>query len=561
MSALLSVRDLTIRFGDKIAVNAANLDVQPGEIVGIVGESGSGKTMLGRSLLRLVPPDATVSGKIRFGDRDVLGLSSSQLQRLRGAEVGLVFQEPLTALNPALTIGVQLTEGLMLHRQLSRPDALEQACDMLRRVGFAEPDRTLQSYPHESSGGMRQRIMLAGVMLLRPRLLIADEPTTALDSLSQHDVLDLMQTLTQAAGTAILLISHDLGLVASHATNLIVMQSGRIVEQGAAASILARPTQSYTRALLDAVPRRRHLPSRPNHEQCALEIHRLDVRYPKATGALRRAEQVHAVREVSLSVRRGETVGLVGQSGSGKSSIVRTVLGLEQPHAGSIRIDGMELAQLSRRDPRRRAIGMVFQDPFSSLDPRMRIGDSIAEPLRGLADCSTRERQPRVASALEDVGLPAEFAMRFPHQLSGGQRQRVAIARALIARPRLLLADEPCAALDMTIRAQVLALLRRLQAELGFGCLFISHDLALVEEIAHRVVVLEAGSVVEHGVMSNVLDRPQHPYTRRLVAAFPRLMPRDGGYVVEAGKRHEGADVLSDLPDDTAARSGAAPMA
>lgn len=530
--ALLSVRDLTICFGGKAVVAGANLDVRPGEIVGVVGESGSGKTMLGRSLLRLLPADAAVSGQICFAGRDVLGLPLSALRALRGAEIGLVFQEPLTALNPALTVGRQLTEGLMLHRKMSRADADTMACDMLRRVGFADPAGTLHSYPHESSGGMRQRIMLAGVMLLRPRLLIADEPTTALDSLNQHDVLQLMHELTREADIAILLISHDLGLVASHAEKLIVMQSGRIVEQGEAASIIAQPREPYTRELLDAVPRRRHLPSRPFDERCALQVERLDVRYAKPAGLLRRPEYVHAVREVSLSVRRGETVGLVGQSGSGKSSIVRTILGLEQAHAGTIRIDGMDLSKLARRDPRRRAIGMVFQDPFSSLDPRMRIADSIAEPLRGLDDCSTRERRRRVASALEDVGLPVEFAIRFPHQLSGGQRQRVAIARALIARPQLLLADEPCAALDMTIQTQVLALLRRLQAEHGFGCLFVSHDLALVEEVAHRVVVLDRGQVMEEGATDDVLEHPRHSYTRRLVAAFPRLVPQGNGFAM-----------------------------
>jgi peptide/nickel transport system ATP-binding protein len=525
------VRDLTIRFGDKAVVSGASLDVLPGEIVGIVGESGSGKTLLGRSLLRLLPPDAAVSGQIRLAGRDVLGLSPSAMRALRGADVGLVFQEPLTALNPALTVGRQLTEALMLHRGLSRSAAESKSCDMLARVGFSDPAATLRSYPHESSGGMRQRIMLAEVMLLRPQLLIADEPTTALDSLNQHDVLELMHELAREAGTAILLISHDLGLVASHASRLIVMQSGRIVEQGEAAAIIAQPRELYTRALLDALPRRRHLPSRPTDERCALQLEQLDVRYTKSAGPLRRPEHVHAVRGVTLTVRKGETVGLVGQSGSGKSSIARTILGLEQVHAGTIRIDGIDLSELTRRDPRRRAIGMVFQDPYSSLDPRMRIAESISEPLRGLE--GERECRRRVAAALEDVALPADFATRFPHQLSGGQRQRVVIARALIARPQLLLADEPCAALDMTIQTQVLALLRRLQAEHGFGCLFVSHDLALVEEVAHRVVVLERGAVVEEGLTEEVMERPRHAYTRRLLAAFPRLVPQGSGFVAE----------------------------
>jgi peptide/nickel transport system ATP-binding protein len=545
--AVLSVTDLTIRFGKHVAVAGAQLSVVPGEIVGLVGESGSGKTMLGRALLDLLPETAVRTGEIRFEDRSYASLDPEQLRRLRGGSVGLIFQEPLTSLNPALTIARQLTEAQVLHHSIDRAEAEARAVRMLERVGFAEPEAAMHRYPHEFSGGMRQRIMIAGVMLLRPKVVIADEPTTALDSINQQDVLDLLVELTREAGTAVLLISHDLGLVATYASRLIVMQSGRIVEQGSTSAILTAPRETYTRTLLESVPKRRELDSRAQAEN-ALTVEKLDITYPGTRRLFRRADPVHAVRNVSLRVARGETVGLVGQSGSGKTSIARVIMGLVQPSGGRIEIDGVDFAELSRRDPRRRRIGIVFQDPFSSLDPRMRVEQIVAEPLRGLDGVTAAKRRQRVAELLDGVGLGVGFADRFPHQLSGGQRQRVAIARALVSEPRLLIADEPCAALDVTVQTQVLKLLRHLQQVHGFGCLFISHDLSVVEEIAHRVVVLHRGEVVEEGSRDCVLRRPQHPYTRRLVASFPELIAERGSFAV----RRRTLPVTSGSPDATA---------
>ncbi|MBL8270483.1 dipeptide ABC transporter ATP-binding protein [Steroidobacter sp.] len=523
VTAVLGVADLTIRFGSHVAVEGASLQIVPGEIIGLVGESGSGKTLLGRALLDLLPESAVRTGEIRFEGRSFAGFNAEQLRQLRGAAVGLIFQEPLTSLNPALSIARQLTEAQMLHYSIDKNEAEARAVNMLARVGFADPKSAMDRYPHEFSGGMRQRIMIAGVMLLRPKVVIADEPTTALDSINQQDVLNLLVELTREAGTAVLLISHDLGLVASYASRLIVMQSGRIVEEGLTSAILSAPRETYTRALLESVPKRRELVSQVQSVD-ALKVEALDITYPGTRRLFRRSSPVNAVRNVSLRVARGETVGLVGQSGSGKTSIARVIMGLVPPTRGRIEIDGVDFASLSRRDARRRRIGIVFQDPFSSLDPRMRVEQIIAEPLRDLPGVTAAERRQRVARLLEGVGLGVGFADRFPHQLSGGQRQRVAIARALVAEPQLLVADEPCAALDVTVQTQVLQLLRTLQQTHGFGCLFISHDLAVVEEIAHRVVVLHRGAIMEEGSRESVLRRPQHPYTRRLVASFPELI-------------------------------------
>lgn len=530
---LMKVSELGVRFGEHAAVAAANLSIVRGEIVGLVGESGSGKTMLGRALLDLLPPTAVRTGEIRFEGRSLDDLTPEDLRRLRGAAIGMVFQEPLTSLNPALTIGRQMTEAQILHHSIDCREAEGRAVAMLSRVGFTQPGNLLERHPHEFSGGMRQRIMIAAVMLLRPKLVVADEPTTALDSINQQEVLKLLVELTREAGTAVLLVSHDLGLVASYADRLIVMQSGRVVEQGTCASILAAPREAYTRTLLESVPRRRELSAGAHAQrQDAVRLDGIKIAYPAKAHLWRRAALVPAVHGVDVRVATGETVGLVGQSGSGKTSIARAIIGLVKPAGGRILIDGVDLASLSRRDPRRRAIGMVFQDPFSSLDPRMRIGQIVAEPTRGMRGVQKADVQHRVRRLLDDVGLGADFEQRFPHQLSGGQRQRVAIARALVAEPRLLIADEPCAALDVTVQAQILRLLRSLQATHGFGCLFISHDLAVIEEIAHRVVVLHRGSIVEEGDCNVVLTRPRHPYTRRLVQSFPQLIAKQGGFEV-----------------------------
>jgi peptide/nickel transport system ATP-binding protein len=518
--SLLSVRGLTVRFGAVTAVDGVDLDLAAGERVALVGESGSGKTMLAKSLLRLTPPGAAIEGTIRFEGEEIGAMVDARLRALRGGDIGLVFQEPLTALNPALTVGRQLTEAVRLHRGLDRAAAEERAVELLRRVGFADPQAALAAHPHEFSGGMRQRILLVAALLPRPRLLVADEPTTALDALNRSDVLAQMVELTSDLGSSLLLVSHDLGLVASCATRIVVMRHGRIVEQGTTEQILRAPRDAYTRTLLESVPQRRALQHAPAASP-VLQLDAVDLAYRRS------GRDVTVARDVSLAVGAGETVGLVGQSGSGKSSIARAVLGLLQPAGGRILLDGVDLSTLDRRAAARRAVGMVFQDPFSSLDPRQRVATLVAEPL--LRDGKPDQR--RVAAMLDEVGLGG-FEQRFPHQLSGGQRQRVAIARALVARPRLLVADEPCAALDVTVQAQVLALLRRLQREHGFACLFISHDLGVVEEVAHRVVVLHRGVVVEEGAAETVLSRPQHPYARRLVAAAPDLRPDGAGFVL-----------------------------
>ena len=526
---LVELEDLTVRFGAQTAVDRVSLTIAPGEILGLVGESGSGKTMLGRAMLRLTPPGAIVAGGIRIAAQDVTALSARGLTELRGGMVGLVFQEPLTALNPALTIERQLTEGLIYHRRLRRGEAMDAAEAMLRRVGLTSPEALLRLHPHQLSGGMRQRVMLAAVMLLRPRLLIADEPTTALDSIAQHQVISLMVELARDAGTAVLMISHNLGIVAGSADRLAIMRAGRIVETGTCADILGDPAHEYTRRLLDAVPKRRALPPPKPHADSALDVTDLEIAYPERRGWFRQPKVRQAVSKVSLSIRAGETLALVGQSGSGKSSLARAVLGLVAYQGGAISVDGQDLTWMSRH-ARARAMQMIFQDPFSSLDPRMRVSRLIGEGLLLDRTVTAAEGRRRVTAILDDVGLGADFASRFPHQLSGGQRQRVAIARALVGRPRLIIADEPVAALDVTVQAQILELFRSLQARYGFACLLITHDIGVVEEVAHRVVVFKNGQVVEEGDRDTVIAAPADPYTRLLLEAAPGIEADGRGY-------------------------------
>ncbi|MBC9205499.1 ABC transporter ATP-binding protein [Roseomonas aerophila] len=517
---------ITAAGGKLVAVDGISFHVEAGEILAVVGESGSGKTATGRAVIGLLPPGLTCSGgAVRFKGEDLLTVSADRLRDLRGAAIGMVFQEPMVSLNPALTIGAQMEEGMALHTSLSKAEIRAACIAMLKRVQIRDPEQCLAAYPHEFSGGMRQRIMLASVMMLKPALLIADEPTTALDTLSQREILDLMVGLARHEGTAVLLITHNLGLVARYADRAIVMQRGRIVEQGGARALLSSPREAYTKALVDALPRRvPRTGSRPERASPVLEARGLQVHYQGRQRLFRRTPAVKAVDGVDLALYPGETVALVGGSGSGKTTLGRAMLRLVQPTGGQLFFRGKEVTQQRDDDYRRFRLScqIVFQDPYSSLDPRQRIGSIVMEPLRHEPGLSPQQKRERVLKTFEDVGLPG-FEERFPHQLSGGQRQRVAIARAIVRHPALVVADEPVSALDMTVQKQILTLFRKLQQERGFACLFVSHDLAAVEEIADRVVVMQHGKLVEEGDRDSIFDAPVHPYTQALLEAAPRL--------------------------------------
>jgi peptide/nickel transport system ATP-binding protein len=518
---LLAIDSLTLRGpSGAVILDAVSFSVAPGEVLALVGESGSGKTMAARAALRLLPTGVHgAGGSIRFEGRDISALSEDEMRRLRGSKIGMVFQEPMVSLNPSMTIGAQLTEGLLLHEKLGVAQARERATEMLARVQIKDPQACLAAHPHQFSGGMRQRIMLASVMLLKPKLLIADEPTTALDSLSQREVMEIMADLTRTLGTAVLLVTHDLHLVERYADAVVVLQRGRLVESGTTNQVLRAPRQPYTRSLIDALPQREDRPPVP---QAAPLIEAKDVRiaYPGQSGLFRKSAAKLAVDGVSLAIRPGEVVAVVGGSGSGKTTFGRALIGLLPVSGGEIAYRGRPLhgADAATKRDYRLDCQMVFQDPYSSLDPRQRVAAIVGEPLRHVPGLSRAEARDRVARMLEEVGLES-FAERFPHALSGGQRQRVAIARALIRHPSLVIADEPVSALDVTIQKQVLALFQRLQAQHGFACLFISHNLAVVSAIADRIVVMNQGRIVEQGSVADIFDRPQHAYTQALLDA------------------------------------------
>ncbi|NWA03453.1 dipeptide ABC transporter ATP-binding protein [Pseudomonas gingeri] len=530
---LLAVDQLKIRVGahGPLAVNDLSFTIAPGEIVALVGESGSGKTMAARAAIGLLPPPLEhCGGQVRFQGHDLGQLKPEQLRALRGAKIGMVFQEPMVSLNPSMSIGEQMAEGLRLHTLLSDAQIRQRSLEMLGHIGIKDAERCLAAYPHEFSGGMRQRIMLASVMLLRPALLIADEPTTALDCLAQLDVLKLMLELTREQGTAILFISHDLSLVARYADKVVVMREGRAVEQGSIQQILLAPKAEYTRQLLEALPRRGELAALPKADRPLLTVKDVCIEHPGPRSLWGRSQSKRVVHSANLTIAPGETLALVGGSGSGKTTLGRAIVGLNRACAGAIEFEGVDILKAGNREHRLQC-QMIFQDPYSSLDPRMKIGDILAEPLRHVPGMTTEQKRERVTRTLADIGLAEQFVDRFPHQLSGGQRQRVAIGRALVRHPRLVIADEPISALDMTIQKQILELFERLQAQYGFACLFISHDLAAVERIAHRVAVMSEGKVVEMGSRDEIFDRPQHPYTRRLLAAASPLEKLDnGGY-------------------------------
>jgi peptide/nickel transport system ATP-binding protein len=540
---VLSVRNLRTEVatpeGSRAVVDDLSFDLAPGETLCIAGESGSGKSMTALSIMRLLPePNARIGGgAVLLGGRDLAGLSEREIRAIRGSEIAMIFQEPMTSLNPVLSIGRQLTEAIRAHRDIGKAEARHAALEALNAVRINEPERRLKQYPHELSGGMRQRVMIAMALAGRPKVLIADEPTTALDVTVQAEILDLIRTLKQDFGTAVILITHDMGVVAEMADRVIVMNNGRAVESGPVKQIFSAPEAEYTRALLEAVPRMgamagsarplratsRTASELPASSAPVLEARELAVAFDVKGGFLnRKGSRVRAVQGVSFHIRPGETLALVGESGCGKSTTGKALLGLVR-WEGAISVAGRETRGLgpSAMKAVRRDIQMVFQDPYASLDPRMSVGDLVAEPLHVHGIASGAEIRDRVAALFRRVGLTPEQMSRYPHEFSGGQRQRIAIARALALSPKIIVADESVSALDVSVQARILDLLQELQDELGIAYLFISHDMAVVEQISHRVAVMFQSRIVETGTRPQVFEDARHPYTRRLLEAVP----------------------------------------
>ncbi|MDP1750996.1 MAG: ABC transporter ATP-binding protein [Reyranella sp.] len=523
---LLEISDLSVTFGagDNAvrAVRGVSFEIRRGETVALVGESGSGKSVTALSVLQLLPyPTARhPTGSIRFQDRELVGAPPSELLAVRGNRVSMIFQEPMTSLNPLHTIERQVNEVLILHKGLSRDAARKRTLQLLEQVGIPEAAKRLDAYPHQLSGGQRQRVMIAMALANEPDLLIADEPTTALDVTIQAQILKLLKTLQARYGMALLFITHDLGIVRKMADRVCVMTKGLIVEQGPVARVFDDPQHSYTQHLLSAEPKGRPAAVDP----AAAEILRLDdikVHFPIRRGLLRRiVGHVKAVDGVSLALRQGHTIGLVGESGSGKTTLGLALLRLEKSQGG-IRFDGHDLQTLGARELRalRRQMQIVFQDPFSSLSPRMSVGEIVGEGLEVHRIGSKAERDRAIDQALDEVGLDVSSRERYPHEFSGGQRQRIAIARALVLKPRFIVLDEPTSALDMSVQAQIVDLLRDLQARHKLAYLFISHDLRVVRALADEVIVLCNGKVVERGPAGQVFEAPQTPYTQALIAA------------------------------------------
>ena len=566
-SNTLSVTSLSVEFRTSErtveAVRGLSFGIGRGETVAIVGESGSGKSVTALSLMRLVEHGGgrIVSGQMEFtrpdGNRiDLAQADAATMRSIRGAEIAMIFQEPMTSLNPVFAVGEQIAESIRLHQRMDSAAARREALRMLQQVRIPDAASVLSRYPHQLSGGMRQRVMIAMALSCRPRLLIADEPTTALDVTIQAQILELIRMLQAEMHMAVLFITHDMGVVAEVADRVVVMVGGEKVEDGAAAQIFHAPKHPYTQALLAAVPtlgamRGTDLPARfvlRRQESGAyvtptqvplrvpasggraplLRVRGLKTRFPVRSGILGRPKRrVHAVEQVSFDLYAGETLGLVGESGCGKSTTGRSLLRLVDIEDGSIELNGREIARLSSDQfrPLRRDIQMVFQDPFASLDPRLTVGFSVAEPLYVHGVASGRAAEERVASLLEHVGLSRDLAQRYPHEFSGGQRQRIALARALALRPSIIVADEAVSALDVSIRAQIVNLMLDLQDAFGLSYLFISHDMAVVERISHRVAVMYLGQIVEIGPRRAVFEDPQHPYTRKLMAAVPIADP------------------------------------
>ncbi len=532
MRPLLEVEDLSVGFGGFNAVKGVSFHVQPGEILGIVGESGSGKSVTCRAVMGLLPGTARASGRVRLEGRDLLTLGEADWNAVRGREIGMIFQNPASHLDPLRRIGRQIAAPMVRHLGIGRREGMRRAIRLLDDVGIRDPERSARSYPHEFSGGMKQRAMIAAAIGCGPRLLIADEPTTALDVTVQARILRLLKELNRERGLAIVLISHDLGVVADICSRVVVMRNGEVVEQGPIDDVINRPQHPYTRLLVDSQPSRRAYAcakAEPEHAAPLLSVEGLSVSFPVRRGLAGdlagRAGPFLALDGIDLRIAAGETVGIVGESGSGKSTLARAIIRQNRPSGGAIRLDGHDVHALGGDAllAFRRRVQMVFQNPYDSLNPRMTIADAVAEPVwrHGLAD--RRTAQVRADELLEMVELPRTLRDRKPRQLSGGQCQRVGLARALALEPQLLIADEITSALDVTTQAQILELLLRLQRERALTLLYISHDLSVVSSICQRVYVFKAGRIVENGPAGQVLSVPQHPYTQELVASLARL--------------------------------------
>ncbi|MEO0691981.1 MAG: ABC transporter ATP-binding protein, partial [Pseudomonadota bacterium] len=558
---IASIQNLRVEFetkdGTVVGVEDVSFDIGPGETVCVVGESGSGKSVSSLSLMRLVEfgGGTIAGGKLLFdrkgsdGQMDVADAGDDLMRTIRGNEIGMIFQEPMTALNPVFTVGRQLTEGLRVHKGLTKADAEARALDLLRQVRIPEPERRMKQYPHELSGGMRQRIVIAIALACEPRLLIADEPTTALDVTIQAEILALIDRLKRETGTAVMFITHDMAVVAQMADRVVVMFRGRKVEEGPVEEIFENPQHDYTKSLLAAVPKLGEMtgksapepmkllgqepkiegPVDVRKDEVLLEVKNLVTRFPVKGGFFRRTvANVHAVEDVSFKIKVGETLSLVGESGCGKSSAGRSILRLVEPTSGEVWLGDKDVMTFGPDELRkaRRDMQMVFQDPFASLNPQMQLVDQVSEPIRNYGLASGSECNDRVAQLFDRVELPRSFMRRYPHELSGGQRQRIAIARALALNPKLIIADEAVSALDVSVQAQVLNLIMALQAELGISILFISHDMAVVERVSHNVGVMYLGRIVELGSRQQIFEDPRHDYTRSLMKAVPIADPR-----------------------------------